>query len=219
MRFREGTPAHHAGGPIQTVSNVQRMHPMQLLRKSIATKPAALLAIALALIGGPVEMVLADVKDTARLRARFDHLSQNGNSNCSRQFIESVSKMPTVARLQGSCCSPMDFHRYGEQTEGLKAATFASIGEIPPDPYDISAPLAARLMKFYDVTLTPAEQAAYDYAMQNSNERGPCCCQCWRWVVYGGLAKHLIRDRGFSGEQIAKLWDLSDGCGGTAHAH
>ena len=33
-------------------------------------------------------------------------------------------------------------------------------------------------------------------------------------------AKHLIRDRGFSGEQIAKIWDLSDGCGGEeGHVH
>jgi hypothetical protein len=30
------------------------------------------------------------------------------------------------------------------------------------------------------------------------------------------LAKHLIRDRQFTGDQIARIWDLSDGCGGTS---
>lgn len=196
-----------------------RKHKMHVRRPRAIVRIAASLAIAIVAIGGGSRLLFADIKDTESLRARFEHLSRNGNSNCSRQFIESIPKMSAVARLQGSCCSPMDFHRYGEQIEGLKAITFASISEIPPDPYDISAPLAARLMQFYDITLTPVQQAAYDHAMQNSNERGPCCCKCWRWVVYGGLAKHLIRDRGFSGEQITRVWDLSDGCGGTDHAH
>lgn len=151
------------------------------------------------------------------LKARFEYLSKNGNSNCSREFVEAIPSMPPEARLQGSCCSPMDFHRYGEQVEGLKR--IASIDLIPPDPYDIPAPQAARLIGFYGLDLSPAQQNAYDYAMQHSNEGGPCCCQCWRWSAYGGLAKYLIREHGFSGEQIARLWDLSDGCGGTRHAH
>jgi hypothetical protein len=62
--------------------------------------------------------------------------------------------------------------------------------------------------------LTPAQQAAYDYAMQHSEEHGPCCCHCWRWHVYGGLAKVLIREREFTGEQVTEIWNLSDGCGG-----
>lgn len=161
--------------------------------------------------------VFAAPQDQDDLRGRFEYLSTNGNSNCSRKFMDAIPSMPTEARLQGSCCSPMDLHRYGEQIQGLKA--FADIELIPSDPYDIPAPLAARLMQFYESVLTPEQQAAHDYAMQNSNERGPCCCRCWRWMVYGGLAKHLIRDRGFGGEQIAKIWDLSDGCGGTSHVH
>jgi hypothetical protein len=161
--------------------------------------------------------VLAASQASDELRARFEYLSKNGNSNCSRQFMDAIPSMPAEARLQGSCCSPMDFHRYSEQIHGLKA--FAEINLIPPDPYDIPAPLAARLMQFYETALTPDQQAAYDYAMRNSNERGPCCCRCWRWAVYGSLAKHLIRDRSFGGEQIARIWDLSDGCGGTSHVH
>ncbi|MDX8512687.1 hypothetical protein [Mesorhizobium captivum] len=58
------------------------------------------------------------------------------------------------------------------------------------------------------------EQKAYDYAMANSEEKGPCCCPCWRWKVYGGLAKYLIHEHRFTGEQIVDVWDLSDGCGG-----
>jgi hypothetical protein len=29
----------------------------------------------------------------------------------------------------------------------------------------------------------------------------------------------LIREHGFSGQQIARIWDLSDGCGGENHVH
>ncbi len=204
---------HKKRGDADSQGAVARRHTLSSNRRGPLVLVFAVLAMAL----GVPNPVAADVRGAEDLRARFDYLSANGNSNCSRQFMEKIRTLPAEARLQGSCCSPMDFHRYGEQIEGLKA--FAAIDVIPPDPYDIAAPLAARLMQFYDVTLTPAQQAAYDYATQNSNERGPCCCRCWRWVVYGGLAKHLIRDRGFTGEQIARIWDLSDGCGGTSHVH
>jgi hypothetical protein len=75
-------------------------------------------------------------------------------------------------------------------------------------------------MPYYALELSSAEQAAWHYAMANSNEGGPCCCRCWRWVVYGGLAKLLIREHGFTGDEIATIWDLSDGCGGAGdHVH
>lgn len=155
----------------------------------------------------------------AVLAARFDFLSKNGNSSCSASFRTSIPSMPDEARLRGSCCSPMSLHRYGEQVEGLrkfKSVASQNIAEIPDDPYNVEARLAKKLLSYYDMKLTPGEQARYDYAMKNSDEKGPCCCRCWRWNVYGGLAKHLIRSRGFSGEQITQLWDLSDGCGGEA---
>ena len=148
---------------------------------------------------------------------RFKFLSENGNSNCSKEFLDSISTMPDGARLQGSCCSPMNLHRYGEQIAGLKA--YAAIAEIPPDPYDIEAALAKRLLPAYDTVLTAEQQKAYDQAMSLSEEKGPCCCQCWRWHVYGGLGKILIRDRGFDGKKLARIWNLSDGCGGDDHVH
>lgn len=146
------------------------------------------------------------------LAARFDYLSRNGNSSCSTAFRDSIASKIDDARLQGSCCSPMNMHRYNEQVEGLKK--YSNIQEIPPDPYDIEAGLAKMLMSHYNDTLTPDEQKAYDYAMENSMEKGPCCCKCWRWNTYGGLAKILITKYKFTGEQITDVWNLSDGCGG-----
>ena len=156
------------------------------------------------------------------LAAKFADLSQSGNSSCSATFKESILAMSDDSRLKGSCCSPMSIHRYTEQVEGLqkfKAEPSQNIAEIPDDPYDIEAGLAKRLISYYDIELTPEEQTAYDYAMLNSSEKGPCCCKCWRWYVYGGLAKFLIQNHGFTGEQVTEVWNLSDGCGGDSEHH
>lgn len=146
------------------------------------------------------------------LAAKFDYLSKSGNSSCSQSFQTSIPSMSDNSRLQGSCCSPMSMHRYEEQVTGLKK--FKDVPEIPTDPYDIEAGLAKKLLSYYDLQLTEEEQKAYDFAMQNSDEKGPCCCKCWRWYVYGGLGKLLIKEKGFTGQQISEVWNLSDGCGG-----
>lgn len=171
----------------------------------IPTKPA-----------GPKQESSGLVKSA--LAAKFDYLNNNGNSSCSLDFRNSIPAFPDSERLRGSCCSPMNFHRYSEQVEGLKK--YQHLVEIPPDPYDIEAGLAKKLLSYYDVELTPQEQTKYDYAMANSHEKGPCCCKCWRWYVYGGLGKYLIKNYGFTGEQLTDVWNLSDGCGGEAdHTH
>lgn len=154
---------------------------------------------------------------SAALAAQFDELSKNGNSSCSASFRDAIPSMADDARLRGSCCSPMGIHRYSEQVEGLKK--YAHIPEIPPDPYDIEAGLAKKLLAAYDAPLTAEQQRAYDYAMTNSDEKGPCCCQCWRWYTYGGLGKILITQYGFTGEQVTEAWNLSDGCGGEGDHH
>ena len=152
------------------------------------------------------------------LYAKFQQLSTQGNSSCSLDFRNSISSMLDSQRLQGSCCSQMSWHRYEEQVEGLK--NFTHIKKIPPDPYDIDAKLAKMLLSHYDDQLTPEQQKAYDYAMANSDEKGPCCCKCWRWYVYGGLGKMLISEYNFTGEQLTEVWNLSDGCGGEGdHVH
>lgn len=177
------------------------------------------LAVLMVLAGSmsPFAATAQEVIDDTQLAERFAQLSQNGNSNCSRDFMESIGAMPATMRLMGSCCGPMSEHRYREQVMGLRV--YSEIGLISRDPYDIPAGNAQQAMAWFGVELTAAEQAAYDYAMKNSNEQGPCCCTCWRWQVYGGLAKYLIREHGFTGEQIADVWDLSDGCGGDDHVH
>ena len=145
------------------------------------------------------------------LEARFNILSNANSNSCGGTFMF-VDSLPEDGRIQGSCCSAMDFHRYSEQIEGLKK--YRNFLEIPPDPYNVNAGLAKEMIAYYDLELTAEEQGAYDYAMANSHEKGPCCCKCWRWYVYGGLAKKLIHEHGFTGEQIVDVWNLSDGCGG-----
>lgn len=177
---------------------------------------------AVLLIGGtyyfgikPKEVPLSFIADKA-LAAKFDGLRKNGNSSCSPEFTQAIRNGTSgLDRIQGSCCSPMDMHRYSEQIEGLKK--YKDIPEIPTDPYDIDTALAKELARYYDATLSPDQQKIYDYAMQNSMGKGPCCCKCWGWDVYGGLAKKLIIERGFTGEQITEIWDLSDMCGGPGN--
>lgn len=169
---------------------------------------SASLALASFIRPGP-----AMAEESRSLASRFEELSRNGNSNCSGAFSDSIATMPATARLKGSCCGPMNLPRYTEQVNGL--AEYADIAAIPSDPYDIPAGIAREAMSYYDVQLTGAERQAYDYAMANSDEKGPCCCQCWRWKVYGGLAKLLISEHGFTGEQVVKVWNLSNGCGGA----
>ena len=155
----------------------------------------------------------AEESSEAALKSRFALLSQHGNVECSVPFENSIAAMSADAKLQGSCCAPMDETRYRQQLDGLKK--YSDIAEVPPDPYDISAPLAHKLMGAYDLALNKEEQAAYDYAMEHSDMQGPCCCKCWRWKVYGGLGKYLIRVRQYSGQQLVNLWNVGQGCGGA----
>src|SRR3974377_1423393 len=81
--------------------------------------------------------------DGAALKGRFESLSQHGNVDCSVKFENSIVTMPADATLQGSCCAPMDEARYRQQIEGLNK--YSDVAEVPPDPYDIAAPLAHKL--------------------------------------------------------------------------
>ena len=153
----------------------------------------------------------------AGIEENFNYLSKNGNSNCSAQFRDSILAMTPPTRIQGSCCGPMALHRYKEQVEGLKE--YAKFPEIPSDPYDIDSGFAARMLKEYTVELNRVNLAKYNTAMELSAEGGPCCCKCWRWEVLGGMGKVLIRDRQIDGKTLAKIWELTDGCGGDEHVH
>ena len=189
-------------------TSISRRHAMVSIARAALALPASLL----------LWPSLGRAAEDVELMRRFEDLSQNGNSNCSRAFLDSIKTMPVTARLKGSCCSPMDAHRYIEQIKALRK--YADVSTIPPDPYDIPAGLAQEVLPHYDLELSAAEQPAYDYAMAHSDEQGPCCCQCWRWRMYGGLAKRLIREHGYTGVQVTEVWNLSNGCGGGAeHRH
>jgi hypothetical protein len=195
------------------------MHKQRLMAILPIGSLATLLAGVVAIVAAGLATALPAKGDAAidpAVVERFQHLSTGGNSNCSQAFLNSIAGMPPAKRLQGSCCSPMSLHRYSEQLAGLKK--YADVAAIPADPYDIEAGLAQAAMAAYELELTADEQQAYDYAMENSEE-GPCCCQCWRWYTYGGLAKLLIRNHGFSGAQVAEVWNLLEGCGGDEHEH
>lgn len=130
----------------------------------------------------------------------------------------SVETMPEEARIQGSCCSRMDLHKYQEQVEGLKK--YADIPQIPADPYDVPVSLAKQLFEYQrTIQLTPDQQAIYDEAAKLSEEGGPCCCRCWRWAAFEGQARYLITQKNWTSQQIAELWNLEDGCGGSGHEH
>jgi len=173
---------------------------------------ATILILVLTACGPLVSASAEDLNDGAALKGRFETLSQHGNVECSVQFEKLIGTMGPEGRLQGSCCAPMDETRYHQQIEGLKK--YSDIAEVPPDPYDIPGQLAYRLMSYYTLTLNKDEQVAYDYAMQNSDMKGPCCCKCWRWKVYGGLGKYLISTRHYTGQQLTDLWNVGQGCGG-----
>ena len=148
--------------------------------------------------------------------SKFDYLSKHGNSSCSAGFVDSISRMNDTMRMEGSCCSPMVEAKYNEQVEGLKK--YKDILEIPPDPYDIPISQVKQMLGWQKtIQLTTNEQAIYDRAMQTSLEHGPCCCHCWHWLAYEGLAKQLIRKYTYTPKEVATVWDLSDGCGGDDH--
>lgn len=148
---------------------------------------------------------------------KFDYLYQERSNSCGLQPT-TVLGYSADTRIQGSCCSPMDLHRYQEQVETLKQ--YSNISFIPEDPYDISAPLAKELLGYQqNMTLTTEQQEIYDKAVELSPEGGPCCCKCWRWYAFEGMGKKLITDYDWSSEELAELWSLTDGCGGADHEH
>lgn len=160
---------------------------------------------------GQTEKVFA-----AGTEEKFEYLSVQNTNSCGMQptGLEAFSEDDSI---QGSCCGAMDLHRYQEQVEGLKE--YSEYDVVPEDPYDISVSLANALFEYQEnITLNEEQQEVYDFAMELSHEGGPCCCRCWRWSAFEGQAKYLITENNFSAEQIAEVWDLEDGCGGSGHA-
>src|SRR3989338_8002500 len=82
----------------------------------------------------------ADVKE---LETKFAVLSKANTNSCGGTFNYVASKSPDQ-RIQGSCCGPMNFHRYTEQIEALKK--YSKYEKIPSDPYDVSVESAQELL-------------------------------------------------------------------------
>lgn len=78
-------------------------------------------------------------------RARFAVLSRAHSNRCGMP-ASALDAMPAGARLQGSCCFPMDYRSYGNQVRDLKR--YATVDVIPKDPYDIPVSLAKRLIAY-----------------------------------------------------------------------
>lgn len=159
------------------------------------------------------EIVLAHARTPAQ---RFAILSRQHTNKCSLA-PESLETIAVQGRLQGSCCSNMNYARYVDQIHGL--SQYRRVPEIPVDPYDIPVSQAKRLIALdKQITLTPRQQKVFDRAKALAHEHGPCCCHCWRWTAFEGQAKYLTARRHYGAGQIATLWDLEDGCGGGKNA-
>jgi hypothetical protein len=153
------------------------------------------------------------------LQQRFSVLSKASTDSCSnignRAAISAdMAHMAQESYLQGSCCSPMDRTQYEQQIQALKA--YATISQIPTDPYNVPVSLAKTLLQYdQSMHVTPAQQATYRQAATMTNDHGWCCCQCWAWYVHSGLAKYLIVAQHFSAAQVAAVINEEDCCGGA----
>ena len=144
--------------------------------------------------------------------AAFAQLSGQHSNYCSLS-ADKVMGYADDARLQGACCSAMDMAKYEWQVDSLRR--YSSMQEIPQDPYDISVAQAKELLG-YDgaLSLTAVQQQVYDTAMGMTDDKAPCCCQCWRWYMTRGLAKFLIINHSMGAQEVAAIVDLVNGCGG-----
>lgn len=149
---------------------------------------------------------------TPGAQAAFRYLASQHSNYCSLDQA-TVERDPDTGHLQGACCDAMDMAKYQYQVTSLRQ--YVAVAQIPTDPYDIPVPLAKTLFGFdQSITLSSAQQAAYDRAMSLTEDNGPCCCQCWRWYMTRGLAKYLIADRAIDPTELAHIVDLVNGCGG-----
>jgi hypothetical protein len=144
--------------------------------------------------------------------AAFGYLTGQRSNRCGLKPAELETSPPTQ-HLQGSCCNPMDLSTYEWQVKALRR--YATIAQIPRDPYDVPVSVARRLLSYdKSIHLSAHQQATYDRAMGMSREKGPCCCHCWRWTAFRGMSKYLIVYASWNAPQVALLIDDVQGCGG-----
>ena len=146
--------------------------------------------------------------------AEYRFLSTQTSNACGL-LPSTVMSYGDAVRIQGSCCSPMEMAKYSMQVQGLRQ--YAAIARIPSDPYDVPASQAKQLLADDEtIHLSSAQQAVYDQAMTMTDDKGPCCCHCWRWNATEGLGRYLIAEQRWSAPDVARVVDLVNGCGGPA---
>jgi hypothetical protein len=144
--------------------------------------------------------------------AAFRYLAAQTSNRCGLTPAE-LESYPPAQHLQGSCCTPMDLSTYEWQAKALRR--YATIPQIPKDPYDVPVSLARQLLHYdHSIHLSTRQQKTYDRAMHMSRLRGPCCCHCWRWNAFRGMSKYLLSRRGWSAPQVTLLIGDLEGCGG-----
>jgi hypothetical protein len=180
-------------------------------------------AAILALVAvGAASVVLAQREDGSRESGAgaghpsFAELAAANTNRCDLGAAE-LRSMPPSMHLRGSCCQRMDRAHYRDQLDGLRR--YRELRRvIAADPYDVSVALAERLLAYRGVPLSQGERAAYRAAAEDSQTGGPCCCRCWRWQAFRGQGRYLLHRRGFSAPELARVWDLEEGCGGPGES-
>jgi hypothetical protein len=185
-------------------------------RRALAGAAALVLTVVVVVLVGGERAGRSSAGATAPAgsHARFVLLDSRSSNQCGLQ----AEALPPQGRVQGACCSAMDEHSYREQVRELRA--YRRLPEVPRDPYDIPVSLVRRLLRYdRSISLTGAQRRTYARAMAMSDQKGPCCCSCWRWSTFRGLSKFLIAERRWPPRRLATLIDLLEGCGGREHHH
>ena len=134
----------------------------------------------------------------------------NTGSSCTAgpTMLASTSGMA----LGGQCCGAMkNLDEYNEELEKLQK--YKDIPDVPLNPFKTPVDIAKKWIDYDNATtLNAQEQAIFDQAYAISKEK-PCCCKCWHYFVNEGIAKKMIRDYHYSGQQVADYWDASSICG------
>ena len=179
------------------------------------------ISVAILVFAYPVPRTTSlDLSASTSMRDRFSVLSNAGTDVCAylgnaQAIDKQIYSLSDTSYLQGSCCSPMDFNSYVQQIDGLKS--YSHISQVPPDPYNVPAPLAKELLGYdTSISLSKEQQMTLGQASKMSDDKGPCCCKCWAWYTHEGLAKYLIVHYNYDAKQVATLWNYEDCCGGTA---
>jgi hypothetical protein len=156
----------------------------------------------------------AEARAPAGSHARFTYLAAQRSNQCGLQ-ASAIGRYAKNGRLQGSCCSPMDEHAYRSQVRELRS--YRHVRAVPRDPYDIPLALVRRLLRYDEtISLNAPQRSIYRRAMNMSEQKGPCCCPCWRWNAFRGLTRHLLVRRRWPPARLAELVDALEGCGGPA---